>query len=178
MPPTRTSTTAAPMLRPSWSALGGGGPKIDQRKPPMAPARAGLAFLLILVGFGAKVGLVPLHTWLPDAHSQAPSPVCALLSGVETSVVLYVILRLLPILHAVPGQRLESLALAVGLSFAFLKVNIVTSALTIGLVCFWVTATGFLLGRKVGTLVGERAETLGGIVLIGIGVKILLSHLL
>jgi hydrogenase-4 component F len=83
--------------------------------PRMAPARAELAFLLILVGFGAKVGLVPLHTWLPDAHSQAPSPVCALLSGVETSVVLYVILRLLPILHAVPGQRLESWALAVGL---------------------------------------------------------------
>src|SRR4030042_6319906 len=40
-----------------------------------------VAFLFILVGFGTKVGLVPLHTWLPDAHSQAPSPVCALLSG-------------------------------------------------------------------------------------------------
>jgi hydrogenase-4 component F len=83
--------------------------------PRMAPGRAELAFLLILVGFGAKVGLVPLHTWLPDAHSQAPSPVCALLSGVETSSVLYVILRLLPILHAVPGQRLEAWTLAVGL---------------------------------------------------------------
>jgi hydrogenase-4 component F len=81
----------------------------------MAPGRAELAFVLILVGFGAKVGLVPLHTWLPDAHSQAPSPVCALLSGVETSSVLYVILRLLPILRAVPGQRLEGWALAVGL---------------------------------------------------------------
>ncbi len=83
--------------------------------PRMAPGRAELAFLLILVGFGAKAGLVPLHTWLPDAHSQAPSPVCALLSGVETSSVLYVILRLLPILHAVPGQRLEAWTLAVGL---------------------------------------------------------------
>jgi hydrogenase-4 component F len=83
--------------------------------PQMAPGRAELAFVLILVGFGAKVGLVPLHTWLPDAHSQAPSPVCALLSGVETSSVLYVILRLLPILRAVPGQRLEGWALAVGL---------------------------------------------------------------
>ncbi len=63
----------------------------------MPPALLGTAFLLILVGFGTKVGLVPLHTWLPDAHSQAPSPVCLLLSGVETSAVLYVILRLIPI---------------------------------------------------------------------------------
>jgi hydrogenase-4 component F len=53
-----------------------------------------VAFALLLVGYGAKVGFVPLHTWLPDAHSQAPSPVCAMLSGIETSVVLYVLLRL------------------------------------------------------------------------------------
>ena len=52
------------------------------------------AFLLVLVGFGVKVGLVPLHTWLPDAHSQAPAPVCALLSGIKTTNALYVILRL------------------------------------------------------------------------------------
>ena len=65
--------------------------------PHMPPALLGTAFLLILVGFGTKVGLVPLHTWLPDAHSQAPSPVCLLLSGVETSAILYVLLRLIPI---------------------------------------------------------------------------------
>ena len=59
------------------------------------------AFALLLVGYGAKIGLVPLHTWLPDAHSQAPSPICAMLSGVETSVVLYVILRLRPTFAAV-----------------------------------------------------------------------------
>jgi len=66
--------------------------------PRVSPGVLESAFLLILVGFGAKVGLVPLHTWLPDAHSQAPSPICALLSGVKTTVVLYVILRLLPVL--------------------------------------------------------------------------------
>ncbi len=69
-------------------------------------------------------------------------------------------------------------ALSVGLSFAFLKVNIVAASLTIGIVCFSVTSAGFLLGRKAGKLVGERAETLGGLVLIGIGFEILLSHLL
>jgi hydrogenase-4 component F len=60
----------------------------------MPHALLGVAFVLLLVGYGAKIGFVPLHTWLPDAHSQAPSPVCAMLSGIETSVVLYVILRL------------------------------------------------------------------------------------
>jgi hydrogenase-4 component F len=74
------------------------------------------AFLLILVGFGAKVGLVPLHTWLPDAHSQAPSPVCALLSGVKTTLVLYVILRMLPILNATGRIHIDRWAVVVGLA--------------------------------------------------------------
>jgi hydrogenase-4 component F len=73
------------------------------------------AFLLILVGLGTKVGLVPMHTWLPDAHSQAPSPVCALLSGIETTSILYVILRLFPVMHAVPGAHAERWALVLGL---------------------------------------------------------------
>ena len=62
--------------------------------PHMNHALLSTAFVLLLVGYGAKIGLVPLHTWLPDAHSQAPSPVCAMLSGIETSAVLYVLLRL------------------------------------------------------------------------------------
>ncbi|MGA9136956.1 MAG: proton-conducting transporter membrane subunit [Methylovirgula sp.] len=69
--------------------------------PRMPPALLWPAFLLILVGFGTKVGLVPMHTWLPDAHSQAPASICALLSGVETTTVLYVILRLLPVVGGV-----------------------------------------------------------------------------
>jgi hydrogenase-4 component F len=69
--------------------------------PRMPPALLWPAFLLILVGFGVKVGLVPMHTWLPDAHSQAPASICALLSGVETTTVLYVILRLFPVVGGV-----------------------------------------------------------------------------
>ena len=68
--------------------------------PAIPPSLLKTAFIFILIGFGTKIGLVPLHTWLPDAHSQAPSPICALLSGVETTTVLYVILRLLPVLEA------------------------------------------------------------------------------
>jgi manganese efflux pump family protein len=68
-------------------------------------------------------------------------------------------------------------ALAVGLSFAFLKVNILTASLTIGFTAFLVTIIGFLLGKKVGELVGRSAELIGGLILIGIGVRILLTHL-
>ena len=62
--------------------------------PHMSKGLLAASFALLLVGYGSKIGFVPLHTWLPDAHSQAPSPVCALLSGIETSVILYVLLRL------------------------------------------------------------------------------------
>lgn len=83
--------------------------------PRMPPILLQTAFLLILIGLGTKVGLVPMHTWLPDAHSQAPSPVCALLSGVETTAILYVILRLFPVMQAVPGAHAETWALVLGL---------------------------------------------------------------
>jgi hydrogenase-4 component F len=79
------------------------------------PALLKTAFVFILIGFGAKVGLVPLHTWLPDAHSQAPSPVCALLSGVETTTILYVILRLLPVLKIHPSIGAETWLIVFGI---------------------------------------------------------------
>jgi putative Mn2+ efflux pump MntP len=69
-------------------------------------------------------------------------------------------------------------SLAVGLSFAFLKVNIWLASLTIGGIAFSITAVGFLLGRKAGELLGKRAEAVGGIILILIGLRILLEHLL
>jgi hydrogenase-4 component F len=58
---------------------------------PATPVR--LAFLLALLGYGTKVGLFPVHTWLPDAHSEAPTPVSALLSGSLLAVSFYAILR-------------------------------------------------------------------------------------
>lgn len=51
------------------------------------------AFVFLIVGFGVKVGLAPMHTWLPDAHSKAPSPISAIFSGVLLNVALYAILR-------------------------------------------------------------------------------------
>src|SRR5262245_14691367 len=52
-----------------------------------------LAFVLALVGYGTKAGLAPMHTWLPDAHSEAPSPTSAMLSGVSLKIALYALLR-------------------------------------------------------------------------------------
>jgi hydrogenase-4 component F len=71
--------------------------------PDMQPAILLVSFSLWLVGFGTKAGLVPLHTWLPDAHSQAPASICALLSGVETSGALYMLIRINPALARNPG---------------------------------------------------------------------------
>ncbi|HLG91834.1 MAG TPA: proton-conducting transporter membrane subunit [Acidimicrobiales bacterium] len=61
--------------------------------PRFSPPAAQLAFALAVLGYGTKMGLVPVHTWLPDAHSEAPTPVSALLSGSLLSVSFYAILR-------------------------------------------------------------------------------------
>jgi len=58
-----------------------------------------LSFIFILIGFGTKAGLAPMHTWLPDAHSQAPSPISALLSGVLLNSAMYAVLRILAIVN-------------------------------------------------------------------------------
>ncbi|MEI6392624.1 MAG: proton-conducting transporter membrane subunit [Verrucomicrobiota bacterium] len=57
------------------------------------PRMIKLAFVFVLVGYGTKAGLAPMHTWLPDAHSEAPSPTSAMLSGVSLKVALYALLR-------------------------------------------------------------------------------------
>ncbi len=63
-----------------------------------------LAFVFVLVGYGTKAGLAPMHPWLPDAHSEAPSPTSAMLSGVSLKVALYALLRF----HILTTQCLDS----------------------------------------------------------------------
>jgi hydrogenase-4 component F len=70
---------------------------------PHTPVR--LAFVLAVVGFGTKMGLFPVHTWLPDAHSEAPTPVSALLSGSLLAVSFYAILRYYQVAAAALGPR-------------------------------------------------------------------------
>ena len=67
------------------------------------PAVTRMAGGLLLIGYGAKAGLFPFHTWLADAHSQAPAPVSALMSGVLLSVAFSVLIRIKPIVDAATG---------------------------------------------------------------------------
>jgi putative Mn2+ efflux pump MntP len=69
-------------------------------------------------------------------------------------------------------------ALAVGLSFAFFKINVAIACAIIGAVAFGVTIAGFTVGKKARTWLGKYAEAIGGIILIAIGLRILLSHIL
>jgi hydrogenase-4 component F len=66
---------------------------LNEVKDQLEPTVLMLAFVFMLVGYGTKVGLVPLHSWLPDAHAEGPTPVSAVLSGLLLNVALYVLVR-------------------------------------------------------------------------------------
>ena len=78
--------------------LGGGGgallwTELADVKSQLEPTVLSIAFVFLLVGYGTKVGLVPLHNWLPDAHAEGPTPVSAVLSGLLLNVALYAVVR-------------------------------------------------------------------------------------
>ncbi len=66
---------------------------LDAVKGQLEPTVLSLSFVFLLVGYGTKVGLVPLHNWLPDAHAEGPTPVSAVLSGLLLNVALYAVVR-------------------------------------------------------------------------------------
>jgi hydrogenase-4 component F len=66
---------------------------LDTVKDQLEPTVLSLAFVFLLVGYGTKVGLAPLHNWLPDAHAEGPTPVSAVLSGLLLNVALYAVVR-------------------------------------------------------------------------------------
>jgi hydrogenase-4 component F len=67
------------------------------------PGLLNIAFVFLLLGYGTKAGLVPLHAWLPDAHAEGPTPISAVLSGLLLNVALYALLRFKMILAANPN---------------------------------------------------------------------------
>jgi len=67
------------------------------------PALLNVAFVFLLLGYGTKVGLAPLHAWLPDAHAEGPTPISAVLSGLLLNVALYAVLRFKLLLAGNPG---------------------------------------------------------------------------
>jgi hydrogenase-4 component F len=79
----------------SWNLLHANAAKLDV-------ALLNLAFVFILVGYGTKVGLAPFHAWLPDAHSEGPTPISAVLSGLLLNVALYALLRFKMLIAANP----------------------------------------------------------------------------
>ncbi|MGC1454068.1 MAG: hydrogenase 4 subunit F [Nitrospirota bacterium] len=81
----------------NWTVLRGVARKLN-------PETMKLAFIFVLVGYGTKAGLAPVHNWLPDAHSQAPSPISALLSGILLNTAFYGIMRFVMIVEPSTGS--------------------------------------------------------------------------
>ncbi len=81
--------------------------------PGMNPALVVFAYLLALVGYGTKVGLAPMHSWLPDAHSESPAPISAMLSGALLNAAMLGIVRFLKIAETAPTGIFPRLALVV-----------------------------------------------------------------
>ncbi len=80
------------------------------------PSLLNIAFIFLLLGYGTKVGLAPLHAWLPDAHSEGPTPISAVLSGLLLNVALYALLRFKMLIAANPGSLAPgSLMIGMGL---------------------------------------------------------------
>lgn len=84
-------------------------------------------FIFIVIGFGTKAGLAPMHTWLPDAHSQAPSPISALLSGVLLNSAMYAIIRCLTIVNTNSGSNQFAGRIMIG----FGLLSVITAAIFI-----------------------------------------------
>lgn len=81
------------------------------------PALLNLAFVFLLLGYGTKVGLAPLHAWLPDAHAEGPTPISAVVSGLLLNVALYAVLRFKMLMSAnaavlAPGPLMVTLGLS------------------------------------------------------------------
>jgi hydrogenase-4 component F len=112
-----------------------------------------ISFILVLVGYGTKVGLAPMHTWLPDAHSQAPTPVSALLSGALLNCAMYGILRF----HIITSDQL-------GPGFSG------TLLLLFGVLSLAVSAAFIILAKDYKRLLAYSSIEHMGIISIGFGI--------
>ena len=112
------SFVLGPRYDMTWAALRGAAPHMSQ-------ALLLLSFLLVLIGYGTKVGLAPMHTWLPDAHSESPAPVSALLSGALLNTAMVGIVRYLAIVDAAdPGPLPRFVLVALGAFSLFVAAHV------------------------------------------------------
>ncbi len=129
----------------SWSA-------IMQVAPSLDPGIVRIGFIFVMIGYGTKAGLAPMHLWLPDAHSQAPTPVSALLSGVLIKCALLGIIRFQTIAAAACGPTFPTQVLLV---FGLTSV---------------IVATPFILAQHdIKRLLGYHSVEHVGIVALGLG---------
>jgi Formate hydrogenlyase subunit 3/Multisubunit Na+/H+ antiporter, MnhD subunit len=129
----------------NWSAIMQVAPRLD-------PGIVRIGFIFVMVGYGTKAGLAPMHLWLPDAHSQAPTPVSALLSGVLIKCALLAIIRFQTIAAAACGPAFPAHVLLV---FGLTSV---------------VVATPFILAQHdLKRLLGYHSVEHVGIIALGLG---------
>ncbi len=79
---------------------------LNEVKGSLEPTVLSIAFVFLLVGYGTKVGLAPLHNWLPDAHAEGPTPISAVLSGLLLNVALYAVVRSKVLVDGALGSHL------------------------------------------------------------------------
>jgi len=129
----------------SWSAIMSIAPRLD-------PGIVRIGFIFVMVGYGTKAGLAPMHLWLPDAHSQAPTPVSALLSGILIKCALLGVIRFQTIAAAACGPEFPA-----GVLLIFGLVSVVV-------------ATPFILAQHdIKRLLGYHSVEHVGIVALGLG---------
>jgi len=117
------------------------------------PGLVRTAFIFVLVGYGTKAGLVPMHTWLPDAHSQAPTPVSALLSCALLNTSVYAVLRFMAITDAALGK-----GYAGGLALLF------------GMLSLGVSAAFILVQKDIKRLLAYSSVEHIGVIFVGMGI--------
>jgi hydrogenase-4 component F len=129
----------------NWSSIVAIAPRLD-------PGIIRIGFIFVMVGYGTKAGLAPVHMWLPDAHSQAPTPVSALLSGALIKCALFGIIRFHTIARAACGPQFSQ-----GLLLIFGLMSVVV-------------ATPFILAQHdIKRLLGYHSVEHVGIIALGLG---------
>jgi hydrogenase-4 component F len=119
----------------------------------MDPAMVKMGFVFLLVGYGTKTGLAPMHSWLPDAHSQAPAPVSAVFSGFLLNTALYCILRHVPLVEAATHNAGWALGLLTGF----------------GVVSIFVAAAFIIFQHDAKRLLAYHSVEHMGIIVLGVG---------
>ena len=129
-----------------WSALA-------RVADSLNPVVLKMAFVFVMIGYGTKAGVAPMHTWLPDAHAEAPTPISAVLSGLMLNLGLYAVLRLKTIVDPAVGPEFAG-SIMVGL----------------GLLSMTIAAAFMLIQRDYKRLFAYSSIEHVGIVLVGFGV--------